>query len=121
MTLKRAEWVKLVGEWRGSRQSARQFAMAHGVTDAALRYWAGRLADEDEEPRPTGDPSGSGRTVRATVPAPALARVVRAGGAPPAEVSGRIMVVVGKAAIVVERGFDERHLRDVVRALGEAG
>jgi hypothetical protein len=31
-----------------------------------------------------------------------------------------MLVMVGKASIVVEPGFDDAHLRDVVRALSEA-
>ena len=120
MTLKRADWAKLVAEWRGSHQSARQFAAARGVTDTALRYWAGRLADESDE---RGAPAGrtARRAERSASVSPPLARVIRPGEAPPAEGGGRIMVVVGQASIVVEPGFDGAHLRDVVRALSEAG
>ena len=94
---------------KGGR-TVRQFAAAHGVTDASLRYWGTRLADEEKEPE---------ATVRRPTGATSLARVVRPGEAPPA--GGRIMVVVGKASVVVEAGFDAAHLRDVVRALGEVG
>lgn len=80
------------------------------MTDASLRYWGTRLADEDKEPVPeVRRPSGT----------TSLARVVRPGEAPP--VAGRIMVIVGKASVLVEAGFDAAHLRDVVRALGEVG
>lgn len=41
------DWAALVEEWRASRQTARAFAATHGVTDSALRYWAGRLAREE--------------------------------------------------------------------------
>lgn len=120
MTLKRAEWVKLVEQWRASGQSARQFAKAHGVVDTALRYWANRLDEEEDErearpPRRTG-----GRASARTSSAPALARVVRPGETPTAQ-AGRITVVIGKATIVVEPGFADAHLRDVVRALSEVG
>ena len=46
---------------------------------------------------------------------PALARVVRPGEG----CDGRVAVVVGKATVLVERGFDSDHLRAVVRALSE--
>lgn len=116
MTMQRAEWVKLVEEWRRSGQSARQFAAAHGVTAAALRYWAGRLAEE-EDARALKPNRRTPERVATTSASPALALVVRPGEAR----SGRIAVVIGKATIVVESGFDDAHLRDVVRALSEVG
>jgi hypothetical protein len=115
MTMKQAEWVTLVEEWRGSRQSARQFAMAHGVTDTALRYWAGRLAALEDAA--AAKPSRRGPAPRSS---PAIARIVRPGEAPAAQTGG-ITIVVGKAAIVVEPGFEDAHLRNVVRALSEVG
>ncbi len=117
MTLKRDGWEKLVEQWRGSRQTARQFAAARGVTESALRYWANRLADEEDEEMPVG--RAASERAR-TASAPRLARVV-APGVAAAPSAGRIMVVIGKASIVVERGFDDAHLRDVVRALSEVG
>ena len=120
MTLKRAEWERLVGQWRGSRQTARQFAAAHGVTDTALRYWANRLAAEEDEQEMPGV-RAAGRASRSPSSSPPLARVVRAGEAPPAQGAGRVTVIIGKAAIAVEPGFDDAHLRAVVRALSEVG
>lgn len=118
MTLSEAKWAELVDRWRASRQSARVFATSHGVTDSALRYWAGRLTREKEKrPSSTIDARPSGRAT-ATTTAPALARVVRPGDAPVSH--GRIVVVVGNVTIVVERGFDGAHLREVVRVLSEA-
>lgn len=119
MALQRTEWVKLVGEWRRSRQSARQFAATHGVTDASLRYWAGRLAEEEDEQRGASErPSGHASRVSSS---PTLARVLRPGTAAPVAGDGRVMVVLGKASILVEPGFDDAHLRAIVRALSEAG
>lgn len=112
MTPSREEWAELVEAWRGSRQSARKFAQAHGVSDAALRYWANRLADEE-----AAKPARPRRASPAPKPAPTLARVVRPGEAP----AGRLTVMVGMAAIVVEPGFEGAHLRAVVRALSEGG
>lgn len=119
MTLKRDEWEKLVGRWRGSRQSARQFAAAHGVTDTALRYWANRLAEEEDDAAEA--PEVRPKRAPRAPSAPALARVVRPGEAPSAETAGRVMLVLGPTSIVVEPGFDEAHLRAVVRALSEVG
>lgn len=113
------EWAELVEEWRGSRQTARAFAAAHGIAESALRYWAGRLARDGRprsspRPRPASRPAGP-------APSPTLARVVRPGDAPPAKSDGRITIVVGKVSIVVERGFDGAQFREVVRILSEVG
>jgi transposase-like protein len=116
MTTRQVEWAELVAEWRASGQTARAFAAAHGVTDTALRYWAGRLAEEDRRSAATS----RRRPAVKTTTSPPLARVVRPGEEPSAPAEGRVMVIVGKATIVVERGFDDGHLRDVVRALSGA-
>lgn len=116
MTTRQVEWAELVAEWRASGQTARAFAAAHGVTDTALRYWAGRLAEEGRRNGATSRRRPSGPTTTS----PALARVVRPGETPAAGADGRVMVMVGKATIIVERGFDDVHLRDVVRALSAA-
>lgn len=101
--------------------TARQFAAARGVTDTSLRYWATRLADADKAPEARLRRPPRSRVTARPVGAPALARVVRPGETPSAGGAGRIMVIVGKASVVVEAGFDDAHLRDVVRALGEVG
>lgn len=121
MTLSEGDWAELVEEWRASRQTARAFAAAHGVTDSALRYWAGRLTRE-KQPKSTAPTRPRGRPPVATM-APPLARVVRPGETPPPppNADGRITIVVGKVSIVVECGFDGAHLREVVRVLSEAG
>lgn len=120
MTLKRDEWKKLVGQWRVSGQSAQQFAAAHGVTDTALRYWANRLVDEEDEQKLSGEQL-RGRAARAANMSPALARVIRPGEAPLVHDAGRVLVMIGKASIVAEPGFDGALLRAVVRALSEVG
>jgi transposase-like protein len=124
MAMTRAEWEELVEEWRVSGQSARQFAKAHGIADTALRYWANRLGD-DEQPGREGGAKRRGaarprRLTSAGPAAPTLAQVVRPGETP-TETHGRVTLTVGKAKIVVEAGFDEGHLRAVVRALNEVG
>lgn len=118
MTLKRAEWEKLVKEWRASRLTARQFAATRGVTDTALRYWANRLDDEADASRAQAQTTA--RATRSPGSSPVLARVVLPGAAP-GDSGGRVMVMVGRASVVVEPGFDAGLLRDVVRALSEAG
>jgi transposase-like protein len=124
MAMTRAEWEELVEEWRVSGQSARQFAKAHGLADTALRYWANRLGD-DEHPGREGGARARGavrprRLASAAPAAPPLAQVVRPGETPTGA-HGRVTLTVGKATIAVEPGFDEGHLRAVVRALSEVG
>lgn len=122
MTLARAEWTKLVRDWRVSGQSARRFAAEHGVTDASLRYWATQLADQEDESVPPRRPRAPKPAGTVTVTSsPTLARVVRPGEAPASSGRGQIRVAVGKALIVVEPDFDADHLRAVVRALEEVG
>lgn len=104
-------WRQMVAEWRSGTQSARAFALAHGLTETGFRYWVrkmgGRRGPERVEPV----------VAQRTEPrAPVLARVVRA---TPATKPARVMVMIGRAMIAVEPGFDAEHLRDVVRALGE--
>lgn len=118
MTMSQTEWAELVAKWRASRQSAREFAIAHGVADSALRYWAGRLTRERPKAAPRA--RSAARPAGSVPPSPPLARVVRPGEAPPAG-RARLTVVVGKATVVVEPGFDASHLREVVRALSEVG
>ena len=48
----RAEWLQEVRQWRGSGQTAREYARAHGVHASTLTYWASRLRDEVELKRP---------------------------------------------------------------------
>ena len=124
MTMTAGDWKTLVAAWRGSRQTARDFARAHGVTDSALRYWAGRLGDEasreastSRQRLPERTAAAAASPARRPASAPSLARVVRPGEGPPTLVGGRVLVVLGKAMLVVEPGFDAAHLRDVVHAL----
>jgi transposase-like protein len=125
MAMTRAEWEELVAEWRVSGQSARQFAKAHGIADTALRYWANRAGDDEQGGRGGGAKGrGAARPRKLTSSAPAvapmLAQVVRPGETPTGA-DGRVTLTVGKATIAVEPGFDEGHLRAVVRALSEVG
>jgi hypothetical protein len=50
-----------------------------------------------------------------------MARVVRPGEKLPVDRSDAVRVIVGKATVVVEPGFDDVHLRAVVLALSELG
>ena len=62
--VERRNVTQSMAELRGARAqvasaaSKRQFAMAHGVTDTALRYWAGRLTQEDARRQRVSRPIG---------------------------------------------------------------
>ena len=109
MSLSQEQWEQVVAEWRRSGKSATGFAEERGLAATALRYWINR---------PPTRASRRRRVVAAaepSLPPTSLARVVRPGELP----SDAVRIVVGKAAIVIEPGFDAVHLRAVVRALSE--
>jgi transposase-like protein len=117
MSLSQAEWVELVAKWRQSGKSANQFATEHGVTTTALRYWINRPPTRNARPK-----AETALAVKGVAATPSLARVVRPGETPPDDDrGGEVRLVIGKVTIVVEPGFDDAHLRAVVRALSEVG
>jgi hypothetical protein len=65
----RAFWVKLVGQWRRSGQSQREFSEARGVSVCTLQYWVYKLRDES-----------AGSDLRATKPAFVEVRQASLGG-----------------------------------------
>jgi hypothetical protein len=87
-----------VEHWRGSGQSAAQYAARRGYSSASLLRWAKIAASRADVTSPPDPP----RFVRLEV---ATAR------------TAALVVEVGPARIVVERGFDVVHLRAVVAAL----
>jgi transposase-like protein len=116
--LSAAEWAELVASWSASGQSARSFAAAHGIADASLRWWKTELSRRGKGVV-LGARDGGERSERR----PAIARVVRAGETIPGEAGGHVagvVILVGRARIAVEAGFDARVLRAVVEALGGA-
>lgn len=119
-TLSPKEWEGLVAEWRESGMSRSAFAKEHGVPATALSYWVKRL-ETSGAATPTMKAKVAVAAGRDAAPRTALARVVRPGEAPPFDRADAVRVLVGKAVIVVEPGFDDVHLRAVVRALAELG
>ncbi len=107
-------WQQMVMEWRAGTQSARSFAVARGVSATAFGYWVRKLGGRRAQARlePVAVEKVAAR-------APALARVVRPTPSARPAMPPRVMVMVGRALVAVEPGFDPAHLRDVVRALGE--
>lgn len=116
MSLSPKEWEGLVAEWRGSGMTRAEFCRQHGVAATALSYWVKRL-----ELSGASAPKTKQVGVRApeSLPRTALARVVRPGEPRPSDADGTVRIAVGKAVVMVEPGFDDVHLRAVVRALSE--
>jgi len=98
----RALWMARVEAWQQSGLSSAQFAHQHGFSPSTFRNWTRRRA------RPTP---------------PRFLRLVAkaAASAPSAPVAPSLLVEVGPARLRLAPGFDATLLRDVVRALGEAG
>src|SRR5262249_35439100 len=111
------KWSELVAAWESSGVSAEAFASEHGVMAATLKWWKtelGRRARNEGRRRPPPPKPRTGGGI-------AFAKVVRQedGVVAPRAVAG-VAIVVGRARIVVEHGFDRQLLRDVVRVLEEA-
>jgi transposase-like protein len=97
-----AVWRAHVRAWEASDLSVVAFARRHGLSASALRYWTSRRK------RPVAP-----QFLRLVAKAPTSSPTA----APPPSV----VIEVGTARVLVAPGFDAALLRDVVRALGEAG
>lgn len=62
----RADWVKIVEEWRGSGRAPEEFSEGRGFAPSTLQWWASRLRSDNQGRSIVGDEDHSG---------PALARV----------------------------------------------
>ena len=49
----RAEWQELIGQWKSSGESAKDFAARHGVHASTLYWWSHRLGSESRADKPT--------------------------------------------------------------------
>jgi hypothetical protein len=116
MTETETKWTERVKEWKASGKTAKEFTQGCDFKPSTLTYWAHRvrrLAEQPAKPVP-------GATVR-------LARLVRIAttdkGATQrkngvsAELSGSIVVELGRARIVVQAGFDRQSLTTVLEVL----
>ncbi len=110
------QWADVISEWDSSGLSGGVFASERGIAEKTLRWWKTELArrarNESRRRPPRGGPSPAGAAGTATVP---FAKVVRVGEDRSA--SRGVTIVVGRARIDVEQGFDRQLLCDVVRAL----
>jgi hypothetical protein len=102
MTETETKWSERVREWRASGKSAEEYAEGRGFKSSTLRYWASTL----RRVAPAESSASKPRGVR-------MLRVV----ARPTSAEATIEVSVGKARVVVRRGFDETLLRQVLQAL----
>lgn len=107
------QWAEVIREWDSSGLSGGAFASERGIAEKTLRWWKTELArrarNESRRRPPRG---GSLPAGAASVP---FAKVVRTGEERSS--SRRVTIVVGRARIDVEQGFDRQLLCDVVRAL----
>jgi hypothetical protein len=100
-----AKWAGRVAEWRQSGKTAEEFAEGRGFEGSTLRLWASRLKtriSETSEEAPVG--------VR-------MARVVRRAAPETTPSDAGVVVEVGRARIIVRRGFDWSVLREVIESL----
>jgi hypothetical protein len=113
------KWAEVIREWDSSGLSGGAFASERGIAEKTLRWWKSELArrarNESRRRPPRGEPLPAGAAGTASVP---FAKVIRVGGERSS--SGRVTIVVGRARIDVEQGFDRQLLCDVVRALEAA-
>lgn len=102
----KSAWRRLVASWRASGQTAEEFAAAHGVAAATLRWWTSRL--KREEPPPAA-------------PLVRMAQVIRS----PAPAVGRGAVIVDvlevRARVTIEAGVERETVDIVFGALGVGG
>ena len=105
---KREEWVGRLASYEGGGLSQRQWCEENGVPLHQFAYWRGRLKQQAE-----GQVTPAGWCAVAIQGKSSDGRVDSRGIA---HQSG-LTVLVGSAAIHVERGFDAGLLREVVRAL----
>ncbi len=104
----RKTWEQRVAAWRASGQSAQKFAEGRDYTVHMLRYWAGRLKEEEAEPS-----IRLARVVRAPREVPQPLEAAR----PP---TGTALVLeVGGARVQVPAGFERATLRAVLEVLRE--
>jgi len=126
MRLSAGKWADIVAAWDSSGSSARAFAEQRGIAEASLRWWKSELArrarNEPARRSPGPRPRGTElvASARGGTESVALARVVREGETPPDERSEPLVVIVGRARVLVQRNFDPALLRAVVDALGSA-
>ena len=105
---KEAEWAKRVATWQKSGLKAEAFVKGKDYRAKTLVWWSSELrrrARRRSEAKGSPATQGTGKVRLAR----AVLKTAR---------SKALVVRVGSAEVVVERGFDGDLLSDVVRALG---
>jgi hypothetical protein len=108
-----AQWVSRVRQWKGSGQSATEFAALHGWNAKTLTWWGSELARRARRARDV-------RLVRVEAEPPRFDAAVD--GRPPEHWQpaggGGVELVLQRGCVVrVRRGFDAELLRELVGAL----
>lgn len=123
-------WASMVKRWQESGQSAEVFARCHNCTPEALTWWNAEFENEAALERTGGGNIEFVRVVAQSVDGgekkpshSAKQAEVTALSRPSAEPfdqgSGESLVVeLGSVRILVQRGFDQLLLKQVVEALG---
>ena len=106
-----AMWVERIGEWTRSGQSATEFAEGKPFTSGTLTWAASRL-------RKGARGSSKVRASRARAGRQAKIQMAEVVRRPSRAVASESLVLeIGGARVLVQRGFDRTLLRDVMLAL----
>jgi hypothetical protein len=110
-------WREMVGRWRRSGVSIRDFCDAHGLSEPSFYAWRREIAKRDEQARerPARTSARSARRPEGGLPAFVPLRVT------PTEPAPALELVVGAGHVVrVAPGFDAPTLRSLLAVLAEA-
>ena len=121
-------WASMVKRWQESGQTAEVFARCHNCTPEALSWWNAEFENEAALDRTVG---GNVEFVRVVAQSVDVAerkpsQSVKQGevtalsipSAEPIEQGSGLVVELGSVRILVQRGFDQLLLKQVVEVLG---
>jgi hypothetical protein len=114
MTATQEKWAERIVAWRESGLTSKKFCEGREFSANGLRHWAYKLGQTKRRRRKQAVPIA--RVVRA--PAPAPTEPTASAHAP---VGSPIAVELGRARIVVQRGFDRATLAALIDLLAERG
>jgi transposase-like protein len=108
-------WRRLIGQWRRSGLTARDFCAERGVSEPSFYAWRRTIRQRDQQGRRQPRRNDAGRT--GTKPVFVPVQVVPAA---PAAVAGALELVLGQGRVVrVPPGFDAPTLRQLLTLLEE--
>lgn len=120
---KERHWRRVLGQWRRSGLTGRDFCAERGLGESSFYAWRREIERRDREKRaertrtsvtPASRPAFVKVTVDAAVPSAAVSSAASASAASAIEV-----VVAGRRVLRVRAGFDAELLRQLVRVLEE--